>query len=220
MLVEKLNSWGYRDARIISDSVQSIDDKHVNVYLDIYEGTKYYVRNISWVGNTVYNSDLLERVLQMKKGDVYNQTQMNERLYQDEDAIGNLYYNNGYVFYNLDPIEINIDGDSIDLEMRIREGRQATFNHVRIAGNDRVYENVIRRELRTKPGDLFSMESIKRSLQDLAQMNQFDPEALQSEIFQNIKPDQVTGTVDITYPLPPRVATRLNSRPVGDKQVS
>lgn len=201
LLVEKLNSWGYRDARIISDSVQSIDDKHVNVYLDVYEGTKYYVRNISWVGNTVYNSDLLERVLQMKKGDVYNQTQMNERLYQDEDAIGNLYYNNGYVFYNLDPIEINIDGDSIDLEMRIREGRQATFNHVRIAGNDRVYENVIRRELRTKPGDLFSMESIKRSLQDLAQMNQFDPEALQSEIFQNIKPDQVTGTVDLTYPL-------------------
>ena len=115
---------------------------------------------------------------------------MNERLYQDEDAIGNLYYNNGYVFYNLDPIEINIDGDSIDLEMRIREGRRATFNHVRIAGNDRVYENVIRRELRTKPGDLFSMESIKRSLQDLAQMNQFDPEALQSEIFQNIKPDR------------------------------
>ena len=201
LLVEKLNSWGYRDARIISDSVQSIDDKHVNVYLDVYEGTKYYVRNISWVGNTVYNSDLLERVLQMKKGDVYNQTQMNERLYQDEDAIGNLYYNNGYVFYNLDPIEINIDGDSIDLEMRIREGRQATFNHVRIAGNDRVYENVIRRELRTKPGDLFSMESIKRSLQDLAQMKQFDPEALQSEIFQNIKPDQVTGTVDLTYPL-------------------
>ena len=201
LLVEKLNSWGYRAARIISDSVQSIDDKHVNVYLDVYEGTKYYVRNISWVGNTVYNSDLLERVLQMKKGDVYNQTQMNERLYQDEDAIGNLYYNNGYVFYNLDPIEINIDGDSIDLEMRIREGRQATFNHVRIAGNDRVYENVIRRELRTKPGDLFSMESIKRSLQDLAQMNQFDPEALQSEIFQNIKPDQVTGTVDLTYPL-------------------
>lgn len=201
LLVDKLNEWGFRDARIVSDSVESVDEKHVNVYLDVYEGVKYYVRDISWVGNTIYNSDLLERILQMKKGDVYNQKQMNERLYSDEDAIGNLYYNNGYVFYNLDPIEINVDGDSIDLEMRIREGRQATFNHIRISGNDRVYENVIRRELRTKPGDLFSMESIKRSLQDLAQMNQFDPEALQSQIFSNIKPDQVTGTVDMTYPL-------------------
>ena len=200
-LIDKLNSWGYRDAVIKHDSVETVDDKHVNVHIDLYEGTKYYLRNISWVGNTVYNSDLLQHLLQMKKGDVYNQTQLNERLHQDEDAIGNLYYNNGYVFYNLDPIEINVDGDSIDLEMRIREGQQATFNHVRIAGNDRVYENVIRRELRTKPGDLFSMESIKRSLQDLAQMNQFDPEALQSEIFQQIKPDPVTGTVDMTYPL-------------------
>ena len=137
----------------------------------------------------------------MEKGDVYNQTLMNKRLREDDDAIGNLYYNSGYVFYNLDPVEVNIEGDSIDLEMRVREGQQATFNRIRIAGNDRVFENVIRRELRTKPGDLFSMESIKRSVQDLAQMNQFDPEALQSQLFQNIKPDAETGTVDITYPL-------------------
>lgn len=201
LLLEKLNEWGYRDAKIVSDSVQTVDAKHVNIYLDVYEGTKYYLRNVSWIGNTVYNSDLLERVLQMKKGDVYDQTLLNKRLSQDDDAIGNLYYNNGYVFYNLNPVEINIDGDSIDLEMRIQEGQQATFNHIRIAGNDRVYENVVRRELRTKPGDLFSMESIKRSVQDLAQMNQFDPEALQSQLFSNIKPDQSTGTVDMTYPL-------------------
>ena len=201
LVIERLNSWGYRDALLKSDSVVTVDEKHVDVYLDIYEGKKYYLRNISWVGNTVYNSDLLQHLLQMKSGDVYNQKLMNERLREDEDAIGNLYYNNGYVFYNLNPVEINIEGDSIDLEMRIQEGQQATFNRVRIAGNDRVFENVIRRELRTKPGDLFSMESIKRSVQDLAQMNQFDPEALQSQLFQNIKPDQTTGTVDITYPL-------------------
>lgn len=201
LLIDKLNEWGYRDAMIKSDSVEFVDEKHVNVYLDLYEGDKYYIRDISWVGNTVYTSDILERVLQMNTGDVYNQKLLNKRLREDDDAIGNLYYNNGYVFYNLDPVEINVDGDSIDLEMRVQEGQQATFNHIRISGNDRVYENVVRRELRTKPGDLFSMESIKRSVQDLAQMNQFDPEALQSQLFQNIKPDQITGTVDMTYPL-------------------
>jgi len=200
-LIDKLNEWGYRDALITHDSVANVDEKHVDIYLDLYQGQKYYVRNITWVGNTVYNSDLLERVLQLNHGDVYNQTHINKRLREDDDAIGNLYYNNGYVFYNLDPVEVNVDGDSIDLEMRVQEGQQATFNHIRIAGNDRVYENVIRRELRTKPGDLFSMESIKRSVQDLAQMNQFDSEALQSQLFSNIKPDQTTGTVDMTYPL-------------------
>ncbi len=201
LMIEKMNSLGYRDALILSDSVETIDEKHVNIHLNLYEGQKYYLRNVSWVGNTVYSSDFLDRLLQMKNGDVYNQKHLNKRLREDDDAIGNLYYNNGYVFYNLDPVEINVDGDSIDLEMRISEGRQATFNHIRISGNDRVFENVIRRELRTKPGDLFSMESIKRSVQDLAQMNQFDPEALQSQLFQNIKPDQVSGTVDMTYPL-------------------
>ncbi len=201
LVIDKLNSWGYRDALVLSDSVETLDEKHVNIYLNLNQGQKYYLRNISWVGNTVYNSDVLQRVLQMKDGDVYNQRLLNKRLREDDDAIGNLYYNNGYVFYNLDPVEINVDGDSIDLEMRISEGRQATFNHIRIAGNDRVYENVVRRELRTKPGDLFSMDAIKRSVQDLAQMNQFDPEALQSQLFQNIKPDQASGTVDMTYPL-------------------
>ena len=202
LLIEKLNEWGYRDALITADSVQTIDQKHVNIHLNVYDGTKYYVRNISWVVNTVYNSDLLQRILQLNKGDVYNQTLMEKRLTSDDDAVGNLYYNNGYVFYRLDPVEVNVVGDSIDLEMRIREGQQATFNHVRIAGNTRVYEYVIRRELRTKPGDLFSMESIKRSIQDLALLNQFDPEALQSQFGQSgIKPDPVSGTVDLNYPL-------------------
>ncbi len=200
-LVDKLNEWGYRDALVTADSVETVDEKHVNIHLSVYEGQKYYLRNVSWVGNTVYTSDFLERVLQMKRGDVYNQKIMNKRLREDDDAIGNLYYNNGYVFYNLDPVEVNIDKDSVDLEMRVQEGQQATFNRIRIAGNDRVYENVIRRELRTKPGDLFSMEAIKRSMQDLAQMNQFDAEALASQLQENIRPDAASGTVDMTYPL-------------------
>ena len=201
LLIEKMNAWGYRDALIVRDSVVNLPDNKVDVYLDLYEGQPYYIRNITWVGNTVYPSSILERILKMEKGDLYNQTLLNNRLQVDEDAIGNMYYDNGYVFYRLDPVEINVDGDSVDLEMRIYEGQQATFNHVRISGNDRVYENVIRRELMTKPGDLFSMEAIKRSLRTLANMNQFDPEALQRDLFKEIKPDQESGTVDITYPL-------------------
>ncbi len=201
LLIDKMNSWGYRDALILNDSVETLDGSHVNVYLDLYKGQKYYLRNVEWVGNTVYTTDALSRALKMKRGDVYDQSLLNKRLNEDEDAIGQQYYNSGYVFYRLDPVEINVDGDSIDLEMRLSEGRQATFNHIRISGNDRVYENVIRRELRTKPGDLFSMDAIQRSVRELAAMNQFDPEYLQSEITKNIKPDMATGTVDVTYPL-------------------
>lgn len=201
LLIDRMNSWGYRDALVKRDSVVAIDDSHVDIYIDMFQGRKYYLRNVEWVGNTVYSSDILDRELKMKRGDVYDLTTLEKRLRVDDDAIGNLYYNNGYVFSNIDPVEINIDGDSIDLEMRVNEDRQARFNRVRIQGNDRVYENVIRRELRTKPGDLFSMDAIKRTVMDLANMNQFDPEALQTELFKNIRPDQADGTVDITYPL-------------------
>ena len=133
----------------------------------------------------------------MKKGDVYNQKLLNERLSTDQDAIGNDYYNQGYLFYNLDPVEVNVDNDSIDLEMRITEGRQATINKVRINGNDRLYENVVRRELRTRPGELFSKEALERSYREIAQMGHFNPE----NIGVNPEPDPVNGTVDIVYNL-------------------
>ena len=201
LLIAKMNEWGYRDALLLSDSIKVIDDSHIDIYLDVYKGQKYYLRNINWVGNTVYTTEFLEKVLKMKSGDVYDQALLDKRLNTDDDAIGKLYYNNGYVFYQLDPVEINVDGDSIDLEMRIEERRQATFNHIRISGNDRVYEHVIRRELRTKPGDLFSMESIERTVRELANMGQFDPEALQAGLSKAIVPDEESGTVDINYPL-------------------
>ena len=200
-VIDKLNSWGYRDALLLSDSIEQIDDSHVNVHLNLYEGNKYYLRNVHWVGNTVYDAATLQSKLKMEKGDVYNQEQLQNRLQVDEDAIGNLYYDNGYVFSGIEPVEINIVGDSIDLEMRVTEGQQATFNRINITGNDRVYENVIRRELRTKPGDLFSMDAIKRSLRELSAMNQFDSELLQQELFKNIDTDAASGTVDITWPL-------------------
>lgn len=196
-LIDKYNELGYRDAAIVEDSVWNVDDKHVSIYLKVDEGKKYYIRNITWVGNTVFSTDYLSRLLGMKKGDVYNQKLMNKRLSEDEDAVGNEYWNNGYLFYNLQPTEVNIVGDSIDLEMRIMEGNQAHINHVRINGNTRVYENVVRRELRTKPGDLFSKEALMRSARELASMGHFDPE----QVNPDPKPNYEDGTVDINWEL-------------------
>ena len=196
-LITKYNEYGYRDAMILKDSVWNVDPKHVDIYVKVDEGKKYYIRNIKWVGNTVYSTDYLSRLLDMKKGDVYNQTYLNKRLSQDEDAVGNAYWNNGYLFYNLQPTEVNIVGDSIDLEMRITEGQQARINRVRINGNDRLYENVVRRELRTKPGDLFSKEALQRSARELASMGHFDPEAINPVP----EPNYEDGTVDINYNL-------------------
>lgn len=197
LIIDKYNELGYRDAMIVEDSISSYDDRTVDVYIKVEEGQKYYIRNITWVGNTVYPSDNLAMQLQMKKGDVYNQKLMNDRLTKDDDAIGNNYYNRGYVFYNLDPVEVNIVGDSIDLEMRIIEGPQASISKVRINGNDRLYENVVRRELRTKPGDLFSKEALERSYREIAQMGHFNPENIQPDI----QPDATSGTVDINWNL-------------------
>ena len=196
-LIEKYNEHGYRDAVVLEDSVWNVDENHVNVYVKVDEGQQYFVRNITWVGNTVYPTDYLNHSLGMKKGDVYNQKLMNKRLTEDDDAVGNNYWNNGYIFYQLDPSEVNIVGDSIDLEMRITEGPQARISHVRINGNDRLYENVVRRELHTKPGDLFSKEAIMRSMREMASMGHFDPEAITPDT----KPDYLNGTVDINWQL-------------------
>ena len=196
-LIDKYNELGYRDAVILSDSVWNADDRHVNIKLNVDEGKKYYVRNITWVGNTVYTTDFLNASLGMKKGDVYNQKLMKKRLSEDEDAVGNNYWNTGYLFYSLNPTEVNIVGDSIDLEMRIFEGPQAHINHVRINGNDRLYENVVRRELRTKPGDLFSKEALQRSAREIASMGHFDAEKVNPDV----KPDTENGTVDINWDL-------------------
>ena len=196
-LIEKYNELGFRDATIIEDSVYPCDDKHVNILVKIDEGEKYFVRNITWVGNTVVTTDYLNAVLGMKKGDVYNQKHIDKRLREDEDAAGNYYYNNGYVFSNIEPVEVNIDGDSIDIEMRVTEGPQAHLNHVRIYGNDRLYEEVVRRELRTKPGDLFNKEALTRSVRDIASMGFFDPE----KVVPDIKPNVEDGSVDVNWRL-------------------
>ena len=196
-LIEKYNELGFRDATILEDTVWNADEKHVNIHIKVNEGKKYYLRNITWVGNTVYSTDYLNALLGMKKGDVYDQKLLNKRLTEDEDAVGNQYWNHGYLFYNLQPTEMNIVGDSIDLEMRIVEGQQAHLNKVRINGNDRLYENVVRRELRTKPGDLFSKEALQRSARELATMGHFDAEKVNPDV----RPNYEDGTVDINWNL-------------------
>ena len=196
-LIEKYNELGYRDAVIVSDSVWNVDPKHVSIRLTVDEGQKYHVRNIQWVGNTVYNSDVLSHLLTLRKGSVYNQKLMEKRLTTDDDAVSNLYYNNGYVFSQINATEVNVVGDSIDLEMRVFEGPQAHLSHVRITGNTRLYENVVRRELRTKPGDLFSREALMRSARELASMGHFD----QEKCVPDVHPNTDDGTVDINWNL-------------------
>lgn len=196
-LIGKYHEKGYRDAEILSDTVYKHDEKTVNIDIAVEEGPQYHIRSINWVGNTQYPSSRLNLLLDMQSGDIYNQKKLQERLSTDEDAALNLYQNNGYLFSRVDPVEINIENDSVDLELRLVEGPKATIKNVIIQGNDRLYEDVIRRELRTKPGAVFSKELLMRSLREIAQTGHFDPENLQP----GIVPNPEDGTVDVTYPL-------------------
>ncbi len=192
-IIEKYNEKGYRDAKILSDSVVPYNEKTVDVYLSLEEGKKYYISDIDWVGNTIYTTDFLNAVLGINPGEVYNQKLLNKRTTEDDDAISNLYMDRGYLFYQLVPIEKNVHGDSIDLEMRMFEGPQATLNKVVINGNDRLYEKVVRRELRIRPGELFSKSDLVRSLREIAQTGHFNPENLNPDV----QPNEENGTVDV-----------------------
>ncbi len=206
-VIEKYNELGFRDAYIVSDSIVNVGDNLVDVYINIDEGQKYYLRNVEWIGNTIYNSDVLNEALQMKRGDVYNQTKLTDRLQKDDQSIGNQYYNHGYVFSRVEYTEADVDGDSIDLEIRIQEGKQATINKIVIFGNDKVYEDVIRRELKLKPGDLFTMDSFKETAREISQMVHFDPEALNPGEW--IQADQDNSTVDLNIGLTPKASDQV-----------
>ena len=196
-IIEKYNELGYRDAQITHDSVAQYDDKSVDVFLTVDEGKKYYIDDITWVGNTVYPTEVLNSMLGMYPGDVYNQKMLNKRLTQDEDAVSSIYMDNGYLFSHILPIEESIKGDSITLQMRVYEGDQARINKVIINGNDQLYEKVIRRELRVRPGDLFSRAELIRSQREIAASGHFDPETMGI----NPTPNPNDGTVDISFDL-------------------
>lgn len=196
-IIEKYNELGYRDAKIVSDSVVPYNEKEVDVYLTVDEGKKYYISDISWVGNTVYPTETLQQILGIYPGSVYNQKLLEKRAHTDDDAVSNLYLDNGYLFFNLVPIEENVKGDSIALQMRVLEGPQARINRVIINGNDQLYEKVIRRDLRVRPGELFSKSDLMRSAREIAASGHFNPETMGI----NPQPNENDGTVDIVFDL-------------------
>jgi outer membrane protein insertion porin family len=196
-LIGKYNEEGYRDAHVVSDSVVHNDDNTVDIKIKIEEGRMYYFGNITWVGNSIYPSDYLSAVLRIEKGKPFNQTYLDKRLKEEDDAVGNEYMDHGYLFSSITPIEVNMVGDTIDLEMRVVEGPQASINNVIIKGNTKTHEHVARREIRTKPGQLFSKSELIRTVRELAQLGHFDPE----KISPDVQPNEDDGTVDLIYSL-------------------
>jgi len=204
-LIAKYNSLGYRDARITKDSLYHNPDGTVGLVIWIDEGKQYFFRNITWAGNVKYTSDQLTTALKIKKGAVYDQAVLENRLRNDPDAVGNYYMDFGYLFYDAQQQEVNIEGDSIDLQIVIHEGQVARINKVIITGNDRTNEHVIRREIRTKPGDLFDRSAVIRSVRELSQLGFFDPEKIQPLPI----PNSMDGTVDIEYKLVERANDQI-----------
>ncbi len=196
-LIDKYNEKGYRDMVIEYDSISKNDNNTVDIKIKVEEGNKYYFGDINWIGNSIYPGEYLSAVLRIEKGDVFNQKRLDERMFNDEDAVHNLYMNNGYLFSSITPVEVNVKGDTIDLEMRIREGDQATINNIIIKGNTKTHEHVVRREIRTKPGQLFDKSLLIRTIRELSQLGHFDPE----NISPDVNPNPEDGTVDLVYNL-------------------
>lgn len=206
-LVAKYNSMGYRDARIIRDTNYRIDEELINIEITLEEGRKYYFGDITFVGNTKYDTPLLRSILKINRGDIYDSRHLNERVSFDPNGndVASIYLNNGYLFSQVVPIEKNVQNDTIDVEVRIQEGRQATIRKVSITGNERTNDHVIYREVRTRPGDLFSKAMIQRTIRELSQLGYFD----QTQIGVNPVPDPQTGTVDLEYTVVEKSTSQL-----------
>ncbi|HKL07960.1 MAG TPA: outer membrane protein assembly factor BamA [Bacteroidales bacterium] len=195
-IITEYNAKGYRDAEIVRDSVYQVNEKRIAIDIEINEGDQYFFRKIDWVGNTIYSTPMLNAILKIKKGDPFDIEMLNERLNIDEDAVSNLYLDNGYLFFNVNPSIQKVENDSVDIQLRIHEGKRVRLSKVNIAGNTKTNEHVIRRELYTRPGELFSKSDIMRSQRQLAQLDYFDPEQFGIEPT-NI--NQAEGTVDLDY---------------------
>ncbi len=206
-LIAFYNTLGFRDARVVSDSMWRGEDGHLRLQINLDEGNRYYFRNIRWKGNSIYETKTLTDVLGINKGDIYNQELLQTRLSFSPDGrdVSTLYMDNGYLFFQVDPIETAVFSDSIDLEIRIFEGPQATIDQVVIKGNDRTHEHVIRRELRTRPGQKFSRSDIIRSQREIINLGYFNPETL--GINTPVNPQR--GTVDIEYTVEERPSDQL-----------
>ena len=213
-LVSAFNEAGYRDARLVRDSIYYVKPNKLGIDLVMAEGDKYYFRNISWTGNSVYSADQLNSILQINKGDSYDVVTMEKRLHgggkQTDYDVSKLYRDNGYLFFSVTPVEMNIQNDSVDVEMRISEGKQATLNNIIINGNDLTNERVVRRQVFTKPGYLFRQTDFERSIREIASLGQFDPEAITDPAKgYSLIPNQSTNTVDIVYNVTEKPSSQL-----------
>tara|TARA_B100001063_G_C16778624_1_gene568311 strand:+ start:12383 stop:14914 length:2532 start_codon:yes stop_codon:yes gene_type:complete len=196
-IVAKYNAQGYRDAKVVSDTVYQVSKKRVVIELEIAEGKQYYFGDIRWIGNTKFTDEQLNRILNIERGDIFNQDLLDRRLYQDPNGrdISSLYLDDGYLFFQPNLVEVEVREDTIDFEIRLREGQQARIDEVTITGNTKTNDHVIRREIRTYPGELFSRADLIRSQRELMQLGYFNQEKLGV----NPVPDQTDGTVDIEY---------------------
>jgi len=206
-IVAKYNSLGYRDARIIQDTSYSVSSELIHIDISLEEGKKYYFGDITFIGNTKYETSLLTSILRINRGDIYDSQLLNERVSFDQNGndVASVYLNNGYLFSQVIPVEKSVSNDTIDIEIRIQEGRQATIRKVSISGNERTNDHVIYREVRTKPGDLFSKAMIQRTIRELSQLGYFD----QTQIGVNPVPDPQTGTVDLEYTVAEKSTSQL-----------
>ena len=208
-LLDFYKEKGYRDARIVSDTIK-IDDNKIDIDIALQEGNKYYFGDINFIGNTVYNDAQLSRVLGLKSGDTYNGVLLRKRIADqtkpDGEDLTNLYQNNGYLFSSINPVEVSAANDTINFEVRITEGKPAYFNRISVRGNDRTNDHVIFREIRTRPGELYSKDKVVRSVRELGQLGFFDPEQITPD-FKDVDPN--AGTVDIEYGLVEKGASQI-----------
>ena len=200
-IITYYNKKGYRDAKIITDTIYALDEKYIKVEIKFEEGRQYFIRNITWIGNSILPEEHLNATLGLKKGDVYDKSALNKMLFEDDFSVSTQYNDMGYVFFEVSPVEIKIDGDSIDLEMRMMEHNQARFNNIIINGNNKTNEDVVRRELYTKPGELYSKTAIIESIRRLSTSGYFNPEAFGKDGGLDVRPDAPNSTVDISYNL-------------------
>jgi outer membrane protein insertion porin family len=213
-VISAFNEAGFRDARLVRDSVYYIEPGKLAIDLVFEEGDRYYFRDITWTGNSVFPSESLNEILKIGKGDVYDVVSMQKRLLgggkQTDLDVSKVYRDNGYLFFNVTPVETNIQNDSVDVELRISEGKQATLNNIIINGNDLTNEKVVRRQLFTRPGNLFSQSDFERSIREIASLGQFDPEAIADpNTGYSIIPNSVNSTVDIIYNVTEKPSSQL-----------
>lgn len=202
-VINYYNSQGFRDAEIVADSIYDFSDDEININIDLVEGKKYYYRNITFRGNYIHPDQVLQAKLGIIKGDVYNKEKLDKRLNYDPqkgDDVSSLYQDDGYLFFSIDPVEVNVQEDSIDIEMRIFEGPQVTVNSVNIQGNERTSDHVVMREIRILPGQKFNRSLLVRTIRELSQLGYFDPENIEPDL----RPNFEAATVDITFKLQER----------------